>query len=133
MAHTKGRQGDLTIGGTGVGGITSLSLNRAHDEIDETDFDSGGYKERAYGETGLSISVTVLRDEADTAQDSLRAAVEGKTTVAAVYQPFVGSGSPQIAFTALVSAKDTSNERNADTTEAWTLVSTGTPTDDNQA
>lgn len=136
MAHTKGRLGALAVDDGGgfddVGGITSMSLDEAHDTIDETDFDSGGYKESAYGETQLTLSVTVLRDEADAGQDAMRAASSGKTTVTARYRPTVASGADQISFTAKVNSLGRGNERNADAEETYELESSGTPTYDTQ-
>ena len=132
MAHTKGRAGALAVDDGGgfddVGGITSMSLSESHDSIDETDFDSGGYKESAYGETQLTISVTYLRDEADAGQDALRAASSGKTTVSARYRPTVAGGADQITFTAKVNSLERSNERNADVEETVELESSGSIT-----
>jgi predicted secreted protein len=136
MAHTKGRLGQLAVDDGGgfdtVGGITSMSLSSSHDTIDETDFDSAGYKESAYGETQLTISVTYLRDEADAGQDALRAADSGKTTVSARYRPTVAAGADQITFTAKVNSLERSNERNADVEETVELESSGSITYDTQ-
>lgn len=136
MAHTKGRSGALDVddggGYDGVGGITSMSASDSHDEIDETDFDSGGYKERAYGETSVSLTVTCLRDEADAGQDALRAAGSGKTTLTVRYRPYENAGADQLTFTGLVTSVERSNERNADVTETYTIVSSGSITYDTQ-
>ena len=129
MGHTKGRSGALAVDDGGgyddVGGVTSMSLSTSHDSIDETDFDSNGYKESAYGESQLTLSVTYLRDEADAGQDALRAASSGKTTVAARYRMVVAGGADQVIFTAKVNSLERSNERNADVEESVELESSG--------
>lgn len=132
MAHTLGRVGSLSAAGSAVGGIVNMSSDLANGDVDATDFDSAGFKERVYGDTERTISVTVRRDEADAGQDALRAAAVGKTTVAMIFRPTVASGSDQFSFTGYVTSYGVSNDQEALVEETFEIVSSGTITSDTQ-
>lgn len=132
MAHTLGRNGNLTVGGTDLGGIVSMSFALSHETADATDFDSVGYKENDYAESQATISIETLRDEADTAQDALRSAASGKTTVSIVYEPYDNAGADRYSFTAHVTSLDVANARGELVTDSWELLSSGSITFDTQ-
>lgn len=130
MAHTLGRQGDILIGGTVVGGVVSLTSNIAHDHADSTDFDSAGWKEKMYDESEVTWSVECLRDEADTGQDNLRTAATGKTAVTLDYRPYNNAGADQYELTtnAFVSSHEVTNTRGEVVKDKYDLVSSGAVT-----
>lgn len=133
MAHTKGRLGKIAVSTDGVsytdvGGVNSLSSSDDAEEIDATDFDSAGFKEGEYGETQISLSVTVLRDEADAGQDIVRTAKNAKNLLYCRYRPYENAGSDQKIFQATVVTLGESNERNALVEETYEFRSSGTVT-----
>ena len=128
MAHTIGRAGNVTIGGSDVGGLLSASMNISHELADATDFDSAGWKEFVYDESEITYSLECLRDEADTAQDSLRTAATGKSTVALVFEPYDAGGADKITSTCYVTSHEVSMTRGEVVKDTYELKDGG-PTD----
>lgn len=133
MAHFISRDGNILVGGNALGGMTSSSLSISHELADDTSLDStGGWKEFLYDESELTVSIECLRDEADTAQDALRSAATGKTTVTLIYEPKNSGSYDRITITGYVTSHEVSMSRGEVVTDTFELSASGSPTFDTQ-
>lgn len=128
MAHTLGRQGNVKAGGNDVGGLVSATMSLSNELADATDFDSAGWKEQLYAESQVTVSLECLRDEADTAQDALRTAATGKSTIAMIFEPYDNAGADSITFTGYVTSHEVNDARGEVVTDTYEIVSSGTVT-----
>jgi hypothetical protein len=135
MADFIARTGKLAVSDgsfSDVGGIVSISLKIAHDDIEKTDFDDAGFKAHEYGESQYSVSGEVNLDEADAGQAKIHTAFINKTTLSIRYRPREASGARQYTFTGLVTSFDVSNERNAMGKASFEMISSGAITANTQ-
>ena len=92
MSHIIGDVGKIAVSTDGItyidlGGVTSVDQDITNDAVDTTDFDSLGWKEKLYGNSEASLSITMNYDEVDAGQAILVAAAVGKTGLYFRYRP----------------------------------------------
>ncbi|OLO40317.1 hypothetical protein BTR23_07460 [Alkalihalophilus pseudofirmus] len=106
-----------------VGGQRDASLSEEVDEIDvTTKLSEGGMKEYEYGEGGWSISCDGLHVPSDEAYEVLKNAIREKKKVLVRISE---NGTSIDEGLALVTSRELSAPRNADTTYSVNLLGTG--------
>jgi len=66
MAEKKGQYYTLKYEGTALGAITNISMQIGAKEINISSFDSGQFEEFLQGRKNVTMTVTCMRDDADT-------------------------------------------------------------------
>lgn len=132
MAVTRGRIGEVSIGGTAVGKVIDATLTIESSEITVTTHDSGQWEEFLQGRKSGSIELTLRYDEADAPQQAAIAASFAETTVAVVWvsQGLATSGAERFTATAFVSAQPLESPNDEENKLSLTLRITGTVTRD---
>lgn len=93
MATHFGKEGVVTAGGTGIGELTSYTLETTADVVEDTQL-SDATKSFVTGRTSFSGTLDMSYDEADTPQQTLTAG----TTIAFILAP-EGNASTDETFT----------------------------------
>ena len=96
MAVHHGKEGEVAIGGTGVGELTAFTLETTGDVVEDTQL-SDAAKSFIAGRTSFSGSIDMNYDETDTAQENLTVGSSVSFTVlpegnTSGDQSFTGSG-----------------------------------------
>lgn len=132
MAVTRGRIGQISIGGTTLLKVVDQTLTIESSEITVTTHDSGQFEEFLQGRKSGTIEVTCRYDEADTAQETLIAAHFAETTVAVVWvsRGLATTGAQRYTATAFVTAQPLESPNDEENKIAYTLRITGAITRD---
>jgi hypothetical protein len=138
MATIIGRNASVavsdTIGGTYVpiGKVTSASMSFASDMADETNNDSGGFKEEQPADSQATVEISGRWDVGDAGQREIAARAVSKELKYYRFRPKTGAGEHQYIFGAHVSDFSVDTETGAVEDFSATLVSTGTVTKSTQ-
>lgn len=139
MGDVKGRDAVVLISDDDVTyqtltGLKDHSWSVDGEPIDVTDNDSGGWREFLGGLSGATFSMTINYDEADAAQDLIRAANESPgAKLYAKYRPRgTGTGYREILFEAFISSVEDSGAVDGSVEMSVELQNSGQPTFQNQ-
>ena len=133
MATIIGRDADVDVSSddityTPVGKVTSAALAINDDLADETNNDSGGYKQTKYADQQAVLSLGFKYDDADAGQAMLLASKSAKSTLYYRYRPKASAGTKQWKFQANISELSVNAETSAVEDGSATIESTGTVT-----
>ena len=122
MATHFGKEGVVTAGGTGIGELTSYTLETTADVVEDTQL-SDATKSFVTGRTSFSGSLDMSYDETDTPQQTLTAG----TTIAFILAP-EGNASGDETFTGsgIVTGMSVNVTLDGITTRTVTFQGTGT-------
>lgn len=103
MSGFFGHGAGITFGGSAIGGLLDVPLpGQEAEEIEETDMDSGGFREFMAGLVdGGSLDLVVRMINGDVGQDAMVAAIGGAAGAVVIQAPG-GTGELEWQFAALV-------------------------------
>jgi len=113
---------------TDIGKITSASLSFAHDIADETNNDSGGYKEAQYADSQASLDLSFKYDSADSGQAELLTGHAAKSKKWVRFRPDETAGELEYRFQATIDDATVDTETGSVEDGSATISSTGTVT-----
>jgi hypothetical protein len=130
MATIIGRNTKVAISAAGatyteIGKITSASLSYSDDIADETNNDSGGFKEGKYADSQATLDIQCKFDSSDAGQVLLLAAKTSKTGYYFRFRPAAATGERQIIFVGLVESYDVDTSTGEVSDLAASISSTG--------
>ncbi len=137
MSKRTGRIATLEVDDGGgfdpVGNITDSTFDETVNQLDATDRDSGGFDEQLLGHYHGTGTFTMHYNEADAGQESIRDAIEGKTTlIARVRTHGTEGGARQTTGTATFESKSGDKPLRDTSKMAVTFHMSGAPTFDTQ-
>ena len=122
-----GTDGTIGVGASGqtvpsgtfvdIGGVFSGSMSVAHNMVDTTNNDDGGFTSGKYGNTTVTMSFEARFDPTDTAQATVRtiaADLDGscKALKAWRFRPIVGSTEDEWSFEGVVTSYEITGQNN---------------------
>jgi len=133
MATIIGRNAKVAISPDGItytdiGKVTSASLSFASDMADETNNDSGGFKEEQPADSQATIELAGKHNAADTGQAALADRAFDKAKNYFRFRPYTNPGDPEYIFQGYVSDHSVDTETGAVIDLSATIVSSGTVT-----
>lgn len=103
MAKQLGSDSVITVAGTALGNVKSVTFSSSVTAVDQTDNDDGGKKTYLAGDQDGSASVTYNYDPAAAAQTTLLTNFYAKTTTTFVWRPQgTGAGLYQYTFNGII-------------------------------
>lgn len=124
---TIGRGSVVKIATVAIQNITSCEASGSFDLADDTTNSSGGYKENAYADHGLSLSVTAKYAETGGIQDVLDE-IFTPTTAGLTYNYIPVSGGYDYSFTGRIADWNISSSTGETIEISFTVQSSGTIT-----
>lgn len=133
MATIVGRHAKVAISSDGIsytdiGKVTSASMSLDTDILDETNNDSGGYKESQYGDSQASLDVSFKFNSGDGGQADLFDSYDQKLPRYFRFRPEESAGEIEYSFQGRVSSISMDTETGAVEDGSFTVESTGTIT-----